>query len=868
MTSFNDAVKAISDFKGQFQMATPSWVAYLGDGNGTVQGSSPIHVYVRYPSVNSPAVEIINTRVTTQIQNVKVKVGYLPEQPNILQVLSVVPDQRLDSSTSLAFIPPHGNTHAWGGSDPTYIAWRQITDFRLYAQGTLQVIMQGGIATIAGVINTITTQPIDLSLSVPSSAGARWSLISLDSTGAVIVTDGSIQTNAAALNNTHIPATPSGNWRIWAIKLQYGQTTIDETRLITDTLDLRWPQNTGTGSVPLSDLTPGTAQYQYLVTGVSPFTPIWSSGFLNITATKTLTVQNSLTLSGADGSTLTLTTSLTNQGTAGVLNWGGAYTLTVPATGTAALLGTANVFTAPQTITLTDATTNTESNIAVLNHNSSNTTAAGFGSTLRFNLKFNNANDTAAAGITAYWSGTSISRVRIDADSGTGSLSEALTVGTNYFKALSSAPIFGAYTLTIPATGTAALGTGTTNQVTYWNGTNTVTSSANLTFDTSTLTLSNVAFYSQANGANPATFYGYSNTAGLYPYFDFRRARGSIGSPSAVNTGDILGAVNFYGRVTGGDANAASIICATAFSTGTAITPYLVFSVFAPTQNDILYCYSTGAYINTGKFLTTGGFTTPTSGFSLRSDTPAEFTANDAATSTVTTIAAIRHNSTGTPTTGFGAAQLFTLESSTTADTSAANLKVSWADATHATRKAKAVVNVYDTAERSAITFEADGAAADTYFEGGDGSGLPYGSCYGNEIGWSQASAAQNTWYIISDTDMTDATGGLNLVTHDGSGKLTVTKAGHYLVNYSVTMECSVLNKHVQTGISINGTVINDAIQHYEVATPNAQLTIGSTAVVKLAASGYVEIAVRTTDTGTPDLSVDHLNFSIVQVGG
>ena len=126
----------------------------------------------------------------------------------------------------------------------------------------------------------------------------------------------------------------------------------------------------------------------------------------------------------------------------------------------------------------------------------------------------------------------------------------------------------------------------------------------------------------------------------------------------------------------------------------------------------------------------------------------------------------------------------------------------------------------------------------------------------------------QNTWYIISDTDMTDGNGGLNLVTHDGSGKLTVTKAGRYLINYAVTLECSALNKHVQTGISIGGTVINDGIQHYDVATPNAQLTIGSTAIISLAASGYVEIAVRTTDTGTPDLSVDHLNFSIVQIGG
>ena len=397
MTSFADAVKAVREFKGLFQSSTPSWQAYLGDGNGTIQGNSPIYTYVRYPSANSPAVEIINTRVTSQVQNLRVMVGYLPEQPNILQVLSVVPDQRLDNATSLAFIPPHGDTHTWGGSDPTYIAWRQITDFRLYAQGTLQVIMQGGIATIAGVVNTISTQPIDLSNSIPSSAGARWSLISLDSTGAVIVTDGSIQTNAAALNNTHIPATPSGNWRIWAIKLQYGQTTIDETRLITDTLDLRWPQNTGTGSIAVSDIalttnhiivgnasnvgadvamsgdativasgaltlatvnanvgTFGSATQVPVLTvnakglitavsnttiaGVSPVGAaltrgsIWRGSAANLAEAYALGTANKVLQSdGTDvvwsTNTLTLTTSLTNQGAAGVLNWGGAYTL-------------------------------------------------------------------------------------------------------------------------------------------------------------------------------------------------------------------------------------------------------------------------------------------------------------------------------------------------------------------------------------------------------------------------------------------------------------------------------------------------------------------------------------------------------------
>lgn len=41
----------------------------------------------------------------------------------------------------------------------------------------------------------------------------------------------------------------------------------------------------------------------------------------------------------------------------------------------------------------------------------------------------------------------------------------------------------GSYTLTIPATGTVVLGTGTTNQVAYWAGTNTLTGDAGMTYD-------------------------------------------------------------------------------------------------------------------------------------------------------------------------------------------------------------------------------------------------------------------------------------------------------------------------------------------------------------------------------------------------
>jgi hypothetical protein len=93
-----------------------------------------------------------------------------------------------------------------------------------------------------------------------------------------------------------------------------------------------------------------------------------NSGTLSFgAASKTLTVNENLNLSGVSGQTLTLTNSLTVQGGGNtVLSSSGNFTLTVPATGTAALLGTANVFTAAQTF---GSGTNTEITIASATNN-------------------------------------------------------------------------------------------------------------------------------------------------------------------------------------------------------------------------------------------------------------------------------------------------------------------------------------------------------------------------------------------------------------------------------------------------------------------------------------------------------------------
>lgn len=142
---------------------------------------------------------------------------------------------------------------------------------------------------------------------------------------------------------------------------------------------------------------------------------------------------------------------------------------------------------------------------------------------------------------------------------------------------------------------------------------------------------------------------------------------------------------------------------------------------------------------------------------------------------------------------------------------------------------------------------------------------IPYGSCYGNEIAWAQAAAVQNTWYPISDADMTD--GNLIQVTHDGSGKLTVATAGKYLVNWATSIDISNNNDHVQVGIIVDGTASAQGLNHAESAKANDHKSISGTAIIALTAGQTVQIGIRTTDSNTPTLGVDHLNITIVWLG-
>ena len=144
------------------------------------------------------------------------------------------------------------------------------------------------------------------------------------------------------------------------------------------------------------------------------------------------------------------------------------------------------------------------------------------------------------------------------------------------------------------------------------------------------------------------------------------------------------------------------------------------------------------------------------------------------------------------------------------------------------------------------------------------GSGLAFGSCHGYEIGWSQV-AVQNTWYEVSDADIVD--GGLNGISHDGSGLLTVTDAGKYLLTGQVTM-ANTASKHVVLGwTKNNGASAETYPKGHAEANAGEEISVSINGIVTLAADDEVELSVMSTDAGTT-IGVEDYNLTLIQVGG
>jgi len=222
----------------------------LGDGKGNVSASTDNTVYCRLTS-NSSVIEVLNYRVAP-IDGLLVRIAKTPEMPLHWQVIGQA-DQRVDdgSGTQTGGViyntPPHHKLHEYLAVDQVNVDFRQITTLRVYAYSGMSIGILAGLIPRSGSDLVVPTQTLDLTGDVPAT-GALYALITIDSTGALAVTPGATTDGVLSLSLADIPDTPAGHYRLAAIRLYAGQTTIRESLVSNDIRDLRYPQENIAGS--------------------------------------------------------------------------------------------------------------------------------------------------------------------------------------------------------------------------------------------------------------------------------------------------------------------------------------------------------------------------------------------------------------------------------------------------------------------------------------------------------------------------------------------------------------------------------------------------------------------------------------------
>lgn len=136
---------------------------------------------------------------------------------------------------------------------------------------------------------------------------------------------------------------------------------------------------------------------------------------------------------------------------------------------------------------------------------------------------------------------------------------------------------------------------------------------------------------------------------------------------------------------------------------------------------------------------------------------------------------------------------------------------------------------------------------------------MAYGSCWGNNLGWSQVDAVKDTWYPITDTGIDS--GQLSDVTN-ADGLLTVGATAKYLVNYSVSISGAIAPKNIETALYVNSAASTNG----RCSVSGMGLTLAGTAILDLTDEDTVRVAIRGVGCEGMTLGVNHVTLSVLSL--
>lgn len=251
---------------------------------------------------------------------------------------------------------------------------------------------------------------------------------------------------------------------------------------------------------------------------------------------------------------------------------------------------------------------------------------------------------------------------------------------------------------------------------------------------------------------------------------------------------------------------------------------------------------------------------------------------NDSTSAGIITHTTLTH--TGSGANGDGASILMAGKSSTTAAQSMAMLSWEWINSTHASRTAKGKLIAYDTAAREAISWGANGSAATLALFGvaltaqptGDlfagmvnlGTNasplVPYGSMYADDVTQTVTISATATYYEVPGS-LSDG-GSSASFTFQSSKQLLCNTAGTYRVTWGMTLQCASANQEVTGAVMVNTTAKTNTEGATKLTTGNNNKLVAGTGIITLAVNDVVKLCVEN-ETGTNDIIVTHATLSL-----
>lgn len=206
---------------------------FLGNAAGEVKADEYQNVWVIL--FNGQVIKARN-KVAPNVARTFVVVGYLPDDPKLLQVLRVA--NLYDNSTAY-YLPPHAGTHTWPGTDVVSIRAEQFLPGLAMPAGGMTVQFYGWPYKIADTWHLANHQTFDLTPYIPA-AGATWVGIEIDAAGAITYNVSTAKDSRDLLLPEDIPVTPTDRKLLLAVKTYDGQTEVIKTEFDTDLFDIRF----------------------------------------------------------------------------------------------------------------------------------------------------------------------------------------------------------------------------------------------------------------------------------------------------------------------------------------------------------------------------------------------------------------------------------------------------------------------------------------------------------------------------------------------------------------------------------------------------------------------------------------------------